>query len=262
MLTFGGRLPWAVGLFLVLTVALSLAVAFGSRHGGGSLFDALALCPADVWRGQVWRLVTWPWIEPGPLGLIFAVLVLIWFGKDVAEETGSPRFVRLFGGILLFAAVGTCIVAQIDPPVLDQRYLGGWALSDALLVAWGLWFPHRVVRIYFIIPIRGFWLAWLTVAITVVFAVYSGWDSFLPELFSEGGILAWIYQDILASRWKRMRRSLEEAQRKKRNRSRRARSAAHLRVIESGDDDPDPLPPDVEKRVDDLLGAKRKPDDE
>jgi hypothetical protein len=257
-------LPWAIGLFLVLTAVLSLATAFGSRHGG-PLFDALALCPADVWHGQVWRLVTWPWVEPGPYGLIFAVLILIWFGKDVAEEQGSPAFLRLFGGILLFSAVGTCIVALIDPPILDERYLGGWALSDALLVAWGLWFPHRVVRLYFIIPIRGFWLAWLTVAITVVLAVYSGWDGFLPELFAEGGILAWIYQDVLAGRWKRWRRSIEDARRRERARSRRAKSAKsveYLRVIESDDDDPDPLPPDVEKRVDDLLGGKRKPGDE
>jgi hypothetical protein len=248
-------------LFLVLTVGLSLAAAFGSRHGG-PIFDWAALCPDDVFRGQVWRLVTWPWVEPGPVGLIIAVLVLIWFGKDVAEATGPRGFVRLFGVVLLFAGVATCVVALIDPDVRGERYLGGWALADALFVAWGLWFPDRTVRIYFLIPIRGFWLAWLTVSITVIYAVYGGWEKFLPELSSEGAVLAWIYQDALASRWKRMRWSMGEARRKERERRRRsarARSAEHLRLIEEDDDDPSPLPADVAKQVDDLLGGKRKP---
>src|SRR5580698_2413103 len=33
-MTFGGRLPWAIGLLLTLIVGLSLLVAFGDRHAG------------------------------------------------------------------------------------------------------------------------------------------------------------------------------------------------------------------------------------
>jgi membrane associated rhomboid family serine protease len=255
-LSFGGRIPWAAGLFVVLTGGLSLAAAFGSRHGP-PLFELAALSPADVWRGEVWRLVTWPWVESGPIALILAIVFLLWFGRDVAAEMGSRPFLRLFGGALLFAAVCTCLIARIDGAVFEQRYLGTWPLATAVLVAWGLWFPHRVVRIYFIIPVRGFWIAWLTVAITIVVAAYGGWESVLPEMLTEGVILGWIYQDVLFARWKRWVRSLRAERRK----ARRAppRSAGHLRLVEPEDEDPPPLPPDVEEQVHGLLGGKRKP---
>src|ERR1700722_18848730 len=90
-MTFGGRLPWAIGLLLSLVVGLSLAVAFGDRHAG-SIFALVALVPSHVWRGEVWRLVTWPFIEQGPVGLIFTCLLVWWFGRDLADEWGSSRF--------------------------------------------------------------------------------------------------------------------------------------------------------------------------
>src|SRR5271166_3360152 len=120
-LTLGGRLPWAIGLLLSAIVGLSLLVAFGDRHAG-SLFELAALAPAEVWRGQVWRLLTWPLIEPGPLPLIFACLFVYWFGRDLADEWGSSRFLAVFGGVVLAAAVGTCLIARLDPAVLRQSY--------------------------------------------------------------------------------------------------------------------------------------------
>ena len=255
-------MPWAVGLVLCVTVALSLAVAFGDRHAGG-LFEWVSLVPQDVWHGQVWRLLTWPFVEPGPIGLIFTCLFLYWFGTDLAREMGSARWLTLFGAIALIAAVGTCLVAQVDPPVMEHAYLGGWALGSAMIVAWGLWFPHRVVRIYFIIPIRGFWIAWLTVAITVVFAIYAGWEGYLPELFAEASILAWLYRRVLSARFARVQRDLDDRRRTVQRTQRRAKSVAHLRLVESHDDADVPLPPELEEKVQELLSgaAKAKPEE-
>ena len=56
------------------------------------------------------------------------------------------------------AGVATCLVSRIDKALLDHEYLGGYALGSALTIAWGLWFPDRIVRIYLVLPIRGFWL--------------------------------------------------------------------------------------------------------
>jgi hypothetical protein len=104
-------------------------------------------------------------------------------------------------------------------------------------------------------------LAWLTVAVTVVIAVYLGWETVLPELFAEGAIIAWIYRGVFVSRWSRMRRSMADAHRsdaRRRQRSvARAKSVAHLRVVESSDDEPPPLPPDVQSRVDELLKGRK-----
>jgi membrane associated rhomboid family serine protease len=237
-LSFGGRVPWAVGLLLSATVVLSLAAAFGDRHAG-SISDFVALVPAAVWQGQVWRLATWPFVEPSPLGLIFGCLFLYWFGCDLASEWGSKRFLVVFSCVMLTAALGTCLVARIDPPVLVHPYLGSWALTTAMVVAWGLWFPDRVVRLYFVLPIRGFWLAWLTVGITVVYAVYVGWGGLLPELIAEGSILVWLFRRSLFARWTKARRSFgarrREADRIKRVRKRGRVVVDYLRAVEPPD---------------------------
>lgn len=256
--TFGGRVPGGLGLVLAVTAVASLFVAFGSRHAA-PLFELAALAPERVIHGQVFRLVTWPFIEPGPLALLFGLLFLYWFGRDLADVWGSRHFLAVYLGITLAAGVLTTLIALADRAVLDHTYLGGYALAAAMTVAWGLWFPDRVIRIWFILPIRGYVLAWLTIVVTVVFAVYSGWERFLPELCAEGSMLAWLFRRTIASRWSRMRRSVAEARQDAVRRDRakkRQKSVAYLRVVEASDDDPPPLPSDVADKIDHLLGGR------
>jgi hypothetical protein len=195
------------------------------------------------------------------MALVFGALFLYWFGSDLANEMGSRRFLVLFGGITLGAAAATCLVALVDPAVAGQQYLGGWAASTAMIVAWGFWFPHRVVRIWFVIPIRGIALAWLTIAITVAFAAYAGWEGYLPELFCEAGIMAYLFGPWLRRRLQRATRPATDAWRRqaaRRDRAkRRAASMADLRVVESLDDDPPPLPADLDGKVRDIFSKGR-----
>jgi membrane associated rhomboid family serine protease len=264
--SFGGRVPWGVGLVLAITVVLSLLVAFGDRHAG-SLFDLTALIPEAVWRGQIWRLATWAFVEPSPIGLIFGCLVLYWFGGDLAREWGSRRFLTVYAGIALTASILTCLIARVDRAVLEHPYLGTWSIGAALVVAWGLWFPDRVIRIYFVLPIRGYVLAWATIAITVIFAVYSGWERYLPELCAEGGMLAWLFRRSVLSRFGKAQKSWQakraagkrEAVTRDRAKK-RAESAAYLRLVESQDENPPELPPDVDSKLDELLRGRARRD--
>ncbi len=267
--SFGGRVPGGVGLVLVVTIVCSLVVAFGSRHTA-PLFEYCALMPAEVWRGQVWRLLTWGVIEPDPLGLIFACLFLYWFGRDLAREWGSRRFLAVWAGIATAASVGTCLVAQVDRGVMGEVFLGGWPIACAFTVAWGLWFPDRRMLVYFFFPIRGVVIAWATVAITVVLAIYNGWERYLPHLFAEGSMLAWLFRSTIASRWAKTKSSIAATRREAERRTRaakRRKSVDYLRVVESHDDDDAPLPPELEGKIDEIVrggGGKRpgpgKPD--
>jgi membrane associated rhomboid family serine protease len=199
-MTFGGRIPWAVGLLIGLTVVLSLLTAFGNPNVA-PLSRWVSLQPATIWHGQLWRLLTWPFIERSPWGLVFGCLALFWFGVPLAGRLGSPGFLRGFGSTMLVAGAGTCLIALIDSNVMASENLGRWALTAALVVIWGLSFPESIVRIYFVLPIRGIWLAWGTVAVTVVYCAYTGWAGLMPELLAEGVVLVWFYRKAVARRW-------------------------------------------------------------
>lgn len=262
-MTFGGRVPWSVGALLAVTVITSLIVAMGNRHIS-PLFELGSLVPDRVLHGEVWRLLSWAFIEPSPLSLLFACLLLYWFGRDLAGAWGPRRFLQVYLGIALLAALGTCLIALVDTPILGQPYVGSWPLAEAITVAWGLWFPDRIIRIYFVIPIRGIIVAWGTVALTVLFAIYSGWDRYVPNLLAEGAMLAWLYRRPAVSGWSSWRRSRQRAARASRGRTKEAQRMATvhvLRKIEEHDDDPAPLSPELESKLTDIIakGAKAKP---
>jgi membrane associated rhomboid family serine protease len=210
--TFGGRIPWGVGLLLALTAVMSLLTAFLGRHAA-PLLQWVALVPAEVWRGQIWRIATWPFVETSPLWLIFACLGLYWFGSPLAQRWGSPRFLVVVAGALLAAAIGTCLIALVDPDVMARPYLGSGTMITAIVVIWGLTFPDLVVRIYFVLPIRGYWMAWGTVVVTVVYAIYAGWAGFVPELLGEAAALGWLFRGRVFARWSGPRRSRQTQRR-------------------------------------------------
>ena len=258
--TFGGRVPGGVGIILALTITCSLVAAFGNRKWV-ALFEMGALVPGRVLNGEVWRLVTWSVIEPRPFGLIFTCLFLYWFGSDLAKEWGSRRFFLVYGAVALAASVGTCLVALGDGTVHDRMYLGSLAVSEALTVAWGLWFPSRVIRIYFVIPIKGIVLAWGTVALTVAYAIYEGWEHLLPNVIAQASMLGWLYRAPLVARWRTWQRVRRQQERQQRVLTKSAQRTATVRVLhqlEDHDDDLPPLTPEMESKLGRILEEAAK----
>lgn len=249
----------AIGLLLLATVTISLIGAFGTRHGL-MLFERTALSPESVWQGEVWRLLTWAFVESDPLGLLFSCLLLYWFGSDLVELWGSARLVRVYLGIALCAAAGTCLLGYLDGDVMRATYLGSWPLAAAMTVAWGLYFPDRHVRIFFVLPIRGLVLAWLTVALVVAFAIYFGWEGYLPGLLALGLMLGWLFRSLLAARWAKARRARRARREQElRTRAAEARSAAGkatataLQDLDALDEEAPPVPPEVQSVLDRIV---------
>ena len=189
-LSFGGRVPAAVGGLIVATVVTSLASAVGGRNGL-PIHQLLLLDTGAVWRGEVWRLVTWILVETEPLNLLFGGLVLYWFGRDLVDAWGERRFLATYFAVPAVAAL-LASVLSLALPVLDAYRLSGfWVAVDALVVAWGLLHPFRQILLFFAIPVSGQALVWLTVGGTLLFGLFNGITGFLPPLLAEG--VAWLH---------------------------------------------------------------------
>jgi hypothetical protein len=80
----GGRGSYRIlGVFVPRPIAWLIALvlffsAIGSllERAGVPLLRSSVLLVDDVWRGEVWRLVTWVPIELSPIGLLFGCLLL------------------------------------------------------------------------------------------------------------------------------------------------------------------------------------------
>lgn len=187
----GGRVPRVVGLLMGLTLVATVVGAVGIRNGF-PLMLAGTLTPGLVLQGQAWRLVTWVFFEPQALSLIFGLLGLWWFGRDLYFAWGATRFLATYLGVAAAAGLGTCLVALVWKVLLQAPYMGMWPVVSALMVAWATINPHRDVYVYFVLPLRGKNLILVTLGGTLLFALLDGPAAYVPHFLAQGLMLAWL----------------------------------------------------------------------
>jgi len=97
---FGSRFPAAVIAILASTLLATLVGVVGSRNGL-LLLAYVGLVPGAVWQGEVWRLLTWFFFDPGinPISLLFWAMMLLLFGRDLCDAWGWRRFTAVYLGI-------------------------------------------------------------------------------------------------------------------------------------------------------------------
>ncbi len=165
-----------VDRWIVITLAASIVAALD----GGWLARWAALIPSEIWRGQVWRLVTWPLIEVGPMAIVTTCLVIYKFGGELSTLWGDRRLLRFMVQIVVVASVVTLLLATVTGQYVFR--LGGWAIDDALVIAWARQYPTRGIQLYGLVTLSGRQLIGITIGITVLYAVYVGPVAVAPEL--------------------------------------------------------------------------------
>lgn len=171
---------WRQSSFTTKWIVATLTCSIVAALDGGWLARLFALAPSYVWRGHVWRLVTWPLVEIGPLQLVLTCLAIFKFGSDLEVRWGARRLRRFVVEIVLAAGIVTCLLSALTGHFVFR--CGGWAMSDVVLIAWARQFPTRAVNVYGIITLRGRDLVKLTVAVSVIYAIYVGPVTMAPEL--------------------------------------------------------------------------------
>jgi membrane associated rhomboid family serine protease len=162
--------------WIVATLACSIVAVLD----GGWLARWFALSPSHIWHGQVWRLVTWPLVEPGPLSLVITCVSIYKFGGELAVRWGDRRLQRFVAEIVILASVVTCLLSAVTGHFVFR--LGGWAMTDALVIAWARQFPTRALVVYGLITVRGRDLIRLTIAVAILYALYVSPVAMAPEL--------------------------------------------------------------------------------
>ncbi len=150
----------------VIYVLLFLEAAFFvfQVQDAGRYQQLFAFIPSAVLSGEVWRLLTYQFIHGGALSFFFSVLILYIMGNALEEEWGSFDFVAFWALSLLgSAAVGFAIGSPL---------LGSFFLTYSLLFAYGATYPEMTFYIFFVLPVKVKWLAWIAVAI-LLFGVFT-----------------------------------------------------------------------------------------
>jgi membrane associated rhomboid family serine protease len=178
-----------------LKAVLVTVAAFGLLNGflaawapsvGTGLFDALVCDFEKVLHGQLWRLFSSGLLtDPGHLGdLIWTLAGLYFLAPDLERRWGDKRLLLFLLGSVL---AGNLLVLGVDLLTPDNQLcarfhqpvvFGSWAAVAAISVAWARDNSNLVVRLFFLLPVRGRWLLWITIGFAVLHIIFP---SVLPE---------------------------------------------------------------------------------
>ena len=142
----------------------------------------LTLNPYYIMRGQIWRIVTWVIKPPSEFGLFTVIMLFFYYsiGNDLERTWGAFRYnVYIFSGII-FSVIGALLLyfAQIFVPVFSadaytagtiiSMYFSTYYINLSIFLAFAASYPEMRVLLYFIIPIKIKWMAYLDIALLLV----------------------------------------------------------------------------------------------
>lgn len=238
---FGGggfaAIPRVTKAMLIAFVSLSLGnQILGGWLGLVSIADWLVFRPADVLRGELWRLLTWPFLEVNLLGFLIGGFIFYLYASRLEALWGERRFLRRVAILVLVPSVLTVLIGLFVPRVGGGAWLGTWTLTIALLTAAISPLRSQQTQLWPIpIVLTGDTLLMIIGGIMFLSILFSGTVApHVPVVISFAFALAWFRFDMgrdLRQTWLRMKKRRIEA---KLNRLRRKRG---LRVVSEDDDE-------------------------
>lgn len=168
-------------IFLMAPVTRALIIANFAVFALQTLTDPLIVAYFALWPlnaspdgnapgFQPWQLITYSFLHGNVMHLLFNMLALYMFGSDIERVFGQRRFAIYYFICVVSAAVAQLAIAALAswPPYPTVGASGG---VFGLLLAFGLYFPRRMVMLIFPpIPMP----AWLFVTLYGLLELYLG----------------------------------------------------------------------------------------
>ncbi|NLC43210.1 MAG: rhomboid family intramembrane serine protease [Clostridiales bacterium] len=128
------------------------------------------LNPALILRGEVWRLVTFLFIPPSssPLWIVFTLYFYYMVGSNLEHQWGSFQFNLYY----LIGVLSTIAAAFIGFAFTGYGTVTTEHLNLSLFLAFAYLFPNFEILIFFILPLKVKYLAWLNwgfIALSLLF---------------------------------------------------------------------------------------------
>lgn len=199
-------------------VAGSVLYLLLARTGVGAL---LLLQPSGFLGAlRLWQPLTYVFITPDPIGIIFGAIILWSIGGSLEMSWGSKRLVTVAVGVTALAGVLTALSALVIPVM--GAYAGGTVMVTVMWVAYGLAIGRGQTN-FWGIPLSGNMLAAVGAGFVVLRMLTGAWQAQLPEVF--GLVLIYAYVKGASPRRAWLHFQHWRLQRQLRNRSK------HLHVV-------------------------------
>jgi len=169
---FGGfsLLPPVIKKILIINVAVFLIqmifdnLRFGEYPGWYVLNRYFALNPivgidqsGQAFNFQIWQIFTYQFMHGGFSHLFFNMFMLWMFGMEIENQMGSKKFLFYY----LLTGVGAAIFQLFLAPIFSAGLaptIGASGAVFGVMIAFAMFYPDRLIFLYFLIPVKAKYL--------------------------------------------------------------------------------------------------------
>lgn len=179
---------------LIRVVVAFNALVFVLYKLNPAFLSVLRLDPARIAAGEVWRLFTFvfiPAIGSPIFDWLFVVFYLgfLWMVGEGLEQALGAFKLNIFYAIGLAGAV---VTAFLFGPGYSTAML-----NTSLFFAFAWFYPEMMIYIFWILPVKVKWLAWLSGAQIALGFLTGGWDYRAAVLIALANYALFFGRDIL-----------------------------------------------------------------
>lgn len=188
-------------LALIMGYALGYVISIVDNIRGSNFIGYLNLDPVKILGGQIWRLVTWVLIPPSDNNLFLVILMmfcLVSFGTTLERAWGTVKFnLYIIGGIVItIISSFLCLlymcytfgngdistgwnilqIAYLIDIRTGTMWLGfsTYYINILIYLGFAITFPMLEVRLWFILPLKMYWLGILDAGFMIYYFIEGG----------------------------------------------------------------------------------------
>lgn len=170
---------YAISNLMYYIIGITIAVYLIEYILNISLTYYLAFIPSLIIQGQIWRIITFIFIPPASSILTIAFVMYFYYmmGSTLEYEWGSFKFNIYY----LFGIIGTIIAAFITGSGTSIY------LNMSLFLAFAYLFPNVEILLFFMIPVKVKYLAyldWIFFIFSLIFGTMSSRAAAIASLIN------------------------------------------------------------------------------
>jgi membrane associated rhomboid family serine protease len=179
---------------LMRYVAALVALSYVLYKVNPAFIRVIDLDPGRIMAGEVWRLFTYIFIPqwgpfiPEGIGAAFYIFYLWWIGDGVEHAMGSFKLNVFY----LLGMIGTTIAA-----FFFGSNFSGAMLNSSLFFAFARFYPDAMIYLFYILPVKVKWMAWVSAALILLSFLTNGWSYRCAVLVALGNYILFFGREIL-----------------------------------------------------------------
>ena len=180
--------PVIKNLLIINGIMFFISIIASNVVIGGTLLNNLitryfALIPFNNpdWSFFPWQLITYQFMHGDFTHIFFNMLMLWMFGMEIENIMGSRKFLVFY----LLAGIGGGLLQLIIGSGLGP-IIGASAAVYGVMVAFAMFFPDRMIYVWFLLPVKA---KYLIVGMMVIEFLSVGDGSFVAHLAHLGGAI-------------------------------------------------------------------------